>query len=218
MYGNLFREEPMKKRRRDSYLVLSLVLIFFVLPMSGSCKTAEFGFRVTDVHGMIYDFSNRPVGYCEITLGKKLKSTSDINGRFSLPKVALGNYALEINKTGFESYSEEVTIRERGQVIYIRLPSQNQLLDLVDEALVSNNIPAASELAERAYRIDPNSVETLFYLASIKFRQHDYDAAIAFLENAKSLGSKDQYIEKFILQLKELQDEKNQKEFQDENN
>jgi hypothetical protein len=184
------------------------LLILITALVSVSCRTAEFGFKVIDIHGMVYDFSNRPVAHCEISLGRKLNTTTDINGRFTLPKVPIGAYTLTGFKRGFEVYKDEVTIRDRGQIIYFRIPSQNQLLDLVDEALVANNFPLAADLAERAYQIDKNNVEMLFYFAAVNFRQGEYLAAINLLEAAKNLGSKDSYADKFLLILRELQNAK----------
>ena len=178
------------------------ILFFAVLLIS--CKTAEFGFKVTDISGMIYDFSNRPVAHCEISLGRRYKSTTDINGRFTLAKVAYGTYTITGDKNGFETYSDKVIIKDPGQIIYIRIPSQNQLLDLVDEALGANNFTLAEETVERAYHIDNNNIEMLFYYAVVKFRQHEYDRAISLLETAKKLGSRDLYIDKFLTLLKEL--------------
>ena len=191
----------MKKRQRVLFVFIIAALLVF------SCKSAEFGYKVFDINGMVYDFSNRPLANCEISLGSRgLNSTSDINGRFSIPRVPIGNYALTVSKDGHENYSEVFFIKQRGQIVYIRLPSQSQLLDLVDEALASNNFPLAEELAERAYRIDPNSIETLFYFATVRYRQRDYGGALAFLEEAGNLGSKDPYIDKFMTLLMEVRD------------
>ena len=179
-----------------------VILAALILPVS--CKTFKLGFKTFDIHGMIYDFSNRPVAHCEISLEKKYIISSDINGRFTLPKVAAGTYTITGYKKGFEIYSSEVSIRGKGEIIYIRLPSQNQLLNLLDEALTANDLTAAEELAERSYQIDENNLETLFYYAAVKFRQKDYSKALSFLEKARQLGSKDPYIDKFITVLKEI--------------
>ena len=184
-----------------------LIALFLVTLSVVSCKTAEFGFKVFDINGMVYDFSNRPVAYCEISMGiKGLNSTSDINGRFSIPGVPMGNYTLTAYKDGYERYSEEFLIKLKGQIIYVRLPSQNQLLDLVDGALTANNIPLAEEMAERAWKVDPNNVETLFYLATVKFKRNDYSGALILLESALGIGAKDPYIEKFMSRIKGVQD------------
>jgi tetratricopeptide (TPR) repeat protein len=169
-----------------------------------SCKTAEFGYKVIDINGMIYDFSNRPVPNFSITLDKKHNSGTDINGRFTLAKVPAGIYTLTAEKTGYETYVEEVTIKDQGQIIYIRVPSQGELLNLVDDALSGGNFDAAEEYVNRAYLIEPNNIEMLFYYATVMFRKGEYDRAIHFLQAAQNLGSKDEYIVKFLTVLKEL--------------
>ena len=186
---------------KKSIRYLALFALAFALM---ACKSAEFGFKVTDVNGMVYDFSNRPVAHADVSMGRWYRSSTDINGRFTIPKVPLGAHTITVNKKGFEKHSDEVNIREKGQIIYIRLPSQNQLLNLADDALTANNFILAEELLERAYQIDENNVEMLFYYASVRFRLSDYGLAIKFLERAKNLGSRDVYIDKFLTQLKEL--------------
>ena len=182
------------------------VMILLIAFMAVSCRTAEFGFKVIDVNGMVYDFTNRPVAHCEISLGGKYNSSTDINGRFSLPRIRAGTYTITGCKKTFENYSDEVIIKDKGQIIYIRMPSQSQLLNLADEALSANNLTGAEKLVERAYQIDENNIEMLFYYATVKFRQREYDRAINLLEGAKDLGSKDVYIDKFLTVLREAQD------------
>ena len=189
---------------------ICLMIIIFIVLM-GSCRTAEFGFKVVDISGMVYDFSNRPVAHFEVVLDRKFsrkyKGSTDINGRFTLFKVPVGIYTLIGSKKGYEHYFDELNIKQKGQIIYIRIPSQNQLLNMVDEALVANDFTLAEETAERAFRIDNNNIEMLFYCATVAFRQNQFDKAISFLEKAKALGSKDFYVEKFLTSLKEIQHE-----------
>ena len=96
----------------------SVIILFFTITVI-SCKTAELGFKVVDINGMIYDFGNRPVAFCEVSLGRRFKSTSDINGRFTFSRVPYGKYILTGHKNGFESYSEEVTVKQKGQIVYM---------------------------------------------------------------------------------------------------
>ena len=178
--------------------------ISIIMTLLVSCKTTDFGSKAFDINGMIYDFSNRPVAHCEISLGKWYKGITDINGRFTFQKVSPGTYTVSGHKNGYEPYSEEIILKDRGQIIYIRIPSQNQLLNMVDEAIAANNFILAEEIAVRAYHIDKTNIEMHYYFAVIKFRQHQYKRAISYLETAKYLGSRDFYIEKFLTTLKEL--------------
>jgi len=193
-------------RTRTRSITHVLPLLLFAL-LALSCKTTEFGFKVININGMVYDFSNRPVPNYEISLGRKYKGSTDINGRFTLPRVPVGVYAISGHKNGYENYLEEVIVKDRGQIIYIRVPSQNQLLNMVDDALASNNFAVAGEMAERAFQIDGNNIETLFYNAAVSFRQQQFEKAVFFLELATDLGSKDFYIDKFLSILREKQNE-----------
>lgn len=182
-------------------------VIFLLLVFVSSCRSTGLVFKSIDVNGMVYDFSNRPVTHYEIVLGRNYRGSTDINGRFTVPKVPAGTYRISGNKTGYESYIDEVIVKERGQIIYIRIPSQNQLLNMVEDSLVINNFAIAEEMTERAYQIDKNNTETLFYCATVAFRQRQFDRAVTLLEEAINLGSKDLYIEKFLTILKELKNE-----------
>ena len=196
-------------RTRTGNTAHALPLLLFSL-LALSCKTAELGFKVININGMVYDFSNRPVPYYEVSLGRWYKGSTDINGRFTLPKVPFGTYTLSGHKSGYENYLDEVIVKDKGQIIYIRVPSQNQLLNMVDDALAVNDFPIAEEMAERAFQIDKNNVETLFYNAAVSFRQRQFEKAISFLEAAVDLGSKDLYIDKFLSILRELRELQNE--------
>jgi len=184
-----------------------LPFIVSVVILHSACKTAEFGFKIINISGMVYDFSNRPVSNYEITLGKWYSGSTDINGRFTLLKVPLGNYEIRGSKKGYENYTGEVIIKDKGQIIYIRVPSQNQLLTMADEALTASNFILAEEIVERAYQIDKNNIEMLFYYAAILFRQNNLEGAASFLEDAVNLGSRDLYVQKFLSVIRRIQDE-----------
>jgi tetratricopeptide (TPR) repeat protein len=182
-------------------ILLLFVSLFF------SCKTAEFGHKVIDVNGMIYDFSNRPVPAFSVTLDEKYSIDTDINGRFTLSKIPLGTYTITAKKPGYETYLEEIDIKDFGQIVYIRVPSQSDLLDLADQALANNNLDLAEDYARRAYNIDSNNIEMLFYYATITFRKGEYDNAVGYLVLAQSLGSQDEYVVKFLSLLREFKDD-----------
>jgi cytochrome c-type biogenesis protein CcmH/NrfG len=78
---------------------------------------------------------------------------------------------------------------------------------MTDEALAANNFTLAEEIAERAYKIDKNNIEMLFYYAAVSFRQNNFKKAASFLEDAVNLGSKDHYVQKFLSTIKEMQNE-----------
>jgi tetratricopeptide (TPR) repeat protein len=168
------------------------VYTFLIISTLFSCKTVD------SVNGMIYDFSNRPIQDYTVNLNEKYVATTDINGRFTINKVKMGQYSIKGVKVGFETYKSKITIDARNQIVYIRVPSQTQLLELADEALTKNRLDDAEAYVKRAYDAGILTTEVLFYYATVKFRQNDYDEAIEYLEKAKQIGSKDAYVDKFL--------------------
>jgi len=190
----------------DKNNYLFFIIIFAVL-LCISCGTIGSSRKAIDINGMIYDFSNRPIAHCRITIGQRHSGITDINGRFVLPRIPTGSYTITVQKEGYETFSDSIFIQNQGQIIYIRIPSQSQLLNLADEALTAMNTDAAEEFVQRAYQIDRNNIEMLFYYATIKFRQQKYSEAIDFLMSARNLGSRDPYISRLLSILLELKDE-----------
>ncbi|GHV77505.1 hypothetical protein AGMMS49942_23260 [Spirochaetia bacterium] len=188
-------------QKRTAFVLFACTLGLF------SCKTAEFGYKVIDVNGMIYDFSNRPIPNYKIFLGEKYSSTTDINGRFLISKVPAGDYIIHGEGGGYESYQSAVVIYQREQIIYIRLPSFKQLLELADTALAKNQINEADAYLVRAGLLGEETTELLFYRATVRFRQKRYIEALNILQTAVNSGSTDMYVREFLNDLKRMQDE-----------
>ncbi|MDR1105019.1 MAG: hypothetical protein LBL44_01555 [Treponema sp.] len=186
--------------------ILPVALLFVLC----SCKTAEFGYTVIDLNGMVYDFANKPVPNYLVTVGEKNVSVTDINGRFVMEKIALGVYPIKGEKEGFEPFAETLDIFDRGQIVYIRVPSSGQLLELADVALSKNRLDEAEAYLKRAWDIGDITAELLMYYAAVKFRQGLYDEAIVRLQSAVNRGSQDRYIEKFLDYLLEKKSRENE--------
>jgi hypothetical protein len=169
-----------------------------------SCKTTEFGYTVLTVNGMIYDFSNKPIPNCTIQLGEKHQAVSDINGRFFIPKIPVGDYTIAVTKEGYETYHGTIIVGDDQQIVYLRIPSSIQLLELADEALTKKRIREAVVFVDRAISIGERTTELLFYAAVVSFRQQKYREAKAFLIEAKQQGANDIYIDSFIQDLNQL--------------
>ncbi len=186
---------------------LIVVCAVIICSLFFSCKTAEFGHPMIDVNGMIYDFSNKPISNYTVTIGgekKEYTSISDINGRFYFPKVPADTYEITGSKEGYETYKDSIIIDSKEQIIYLRIPSSSQLMDLADQALTKNNLAEAESYIERASQIGIPSTELLFYSAVISFRKKAYQQAIDYLLIAKEAGSADIYVEQFLNDLKKL--------------
>jgi tetratricopeptide (TPR) repeat protein len=150
---------------------------------------------------MVYDFENKPVPQYIITLDNKTPVSTDINGRFFLPKVKSGKHEIKGKKDGYEEYQGEIIINDRRQIVYFRVPNTAQLINLADEALSKNQIGDAAVYMKRAESIGEVTTELLFYSAVVLFRAGEYKQAIEKLRSAVSLGSRDEYVSRFLDEL-----------------
>lgn len=170
-----------------------------------SCNTLKY--EKISINGMVYDFSNRPVSNYSIIIDDEPSSITDINGRFAISKIKRGNYKIRGTGKEYEEYQSEISIYAPDQIIYIRVPSYKQLIELADNALMNNQIRDANSYILRAYDIGIINTELLFYAAIVKFRMNDYSGAIYYLELAIASGIDDDYMRMFYDDLKRLQDE-----------
>lgn len=171
-------------------------LFAIALVLATGCKTAEFGPASVDINGMVYDFSNRPVPDYKVYIGER-ETVTDVSGRFSLRKVPVGKYSVIGAKKGYESYSGETSITGKGQIVYVRIPSEKQLLDLVDSSLANNDIPKAASYVTRAANTGAVTNECKFYSAVVLFRQCKYREAGIILEDLIESGWDDSYVRSF---------------------
>lgn len=183
--------------------ILACLAGIFCMTALSSCKTAEFGYRHIDVNGMVYDFSNRPVAGYRVTLGKK-ETVSDVTGRFSFLNIPVGQYVIAGSKTGYETYDGIIDAFERGQVVYLRIPSERQLLDLADASLSGNNIDAASSFVSRAAHTGFVSEACRFYQAIVFFRKGIPESACVTLDSLIAGGCSDAYVRSFRDSLRSM--------------
>jgi tetratricopeptide (TPR) repeat protein len=180
-----------------------LLPLFCVILSLISCNTAGYRRGSAGLNGMVYDFENKPIPQYIITVDEKTPVSTDINGRFFVPRVRMGKHEIKGYKDGYESYTGALAINDRRQIVYLRVPNVSQLLGLADAALSKNNIEEAAVYIQRAGAIGEKTAELFFYSAVVLFRQGEYRAAIEKLQDALSFGFRDEYVVKFLNDLTE---------------
>ncbi|HKL86546.1 MAG TPA: carboxypeptidase-like regulatory domain-containing protein [Treponemataceae bacterium] len=164
-----------------------------------SCKTAEFGTQCIDVNGMVYDFVNRPVSGYEIFAGENHKTITDITGRFTLMNLPKGLYQIIGRCDNYESYSGILDLKDKKQIVYIRIPTSSQLLDLADKSLTENRLEDAESYITRAEKTGRHiTAELAFYSAVLLFRKNNNTGAIEVLKYILSTGVDDSYVKNFL--------------------
>ena len=100
---------------------INKLAVSFLLILLFSCKTAEFHHAQIDVHGMVYDFENRPVANYTVSLDENISAVTDVTGRFSFSSIPSGLYTLSGYAEGFERYESAVIIESKTDIMYLRV-------------------------------------------------------------------------------------------------
>lgn len=149
--------------------------------------------------GMIYDARSRPCGMATITISlkdKKSKKTvqSDINGRFVFTNIAGGTYNVTAEKSGYETITSEIEFNRRTQLLYIRITSQETLLDEVEKHLKNLEWNKAKTTLERAASVDQNDSRYILLHGVFLQKKGDHQAAIIEWHKLIDKGHKDPYL------------------------
>jgi len=112
----------MKKR----YMERILLLLFFVA-LSG-WSYAQTG----SISGEVLDEANQPLPGASVNIKSLNRGTStDGNGRFSLPNIPVGAYSVSVTFIGYEVLNRQVTVNGATQVSLKLVPSAQNLNEVV---------------------------------------------------------------------------------------
>ncbi|RPJ06949.1 MAG: hypothetical protein EHM28_08880 [Spirochaetaceae bacterium] len=154
----------------------------------GSYDTNEAIFTQAHLEGMIYDNHNNPCAGARISADNGPAFVSDVNGRFTLYNLSRGIHEIAVVKKEYETSSFSVEFLSRTQVLYVKMFSQSQLLELAETALDGRKLGEADEFLKRAEAID-KEVPVLLYLKSVlELKRDNYDDALSLLKQLVQMG------------------------------
>lgn len=177
-------------------------ILFFItltLLVASACKTKpdEGYFEASNLPGMIYDADNRPCDKVSISAYTRDKEgnevllyavDSDINGRFTLPSLDRGSYRITAAREGYEFITTDIYYSSRLDVLYLKIFSQKQILNLATEALTRKRMGNAGEFISRSAKVDPDDPYHLYLKAVYMYESDSYEEALIPLERIVQLG------------------------------
>jgi hypothetical protein len=169
-----------------------ILLLCTLLPLLGGCPSmadrAITEFSVADLHGMIYDYHSQPCSQVRILIDNRDGPLSDINGRFVLKNLSKGTHSIALIKDGYEEVSFSFDFINRTQVLYVKLFSLNQLLELAEKELDNKKLGKAEELLSRAEKIDAENVVLLYMKAILALKREQVEQALTLLNSILEQG------------------------------
>ncbi len=163
-----------------------------LLVLGGGCSSladrAVTEFTTADLHGMIYDYHSQPCSNVQIRIDKRKGPSSDINGRFVLKNLSKGMHSVVFSKEGFEDVSFSFNFSNRTQVLYLKLFSLDQLLELAQKELENKKLGKAEGYLKRAAKIDATNAVLLYLKAVIALKRDQIDLAVQELNTILKQG------------------------------
>lgn len=148
----------------------------------------------SDLNGAVYDCKNRPVSGCIILLDGVEKTISDTNGRFRIPNMNCGTYSIETKSSYCEGYKGNIQFLNETQYLLITVVDSESLYELLEESITVMNIEKAEKQVYRLLAINKNDSNAIMYLAVLRYREENYDAALRLLRDAQRRGINDIWI------------------------
>ena len=190
-------------KKNFGIVLQAFVLCTLILSVT-DCKTTSLIYGV-NINGMVYDFDNRPVAGYHLKLNNDLEVVTDITGRFTFEKVKLGEYMLTGESSRYEAYEGKIVIYDQDQVIYLRIPSFLQLINLTDKALEENNLQEAEGFLKRASVMNSKDSDVMIYEAVLAYRYYNIEEAIRKIEQVKINGYRSEWLDRFYDELQKIQ-------------
>ena len=120
----------------------------------------------TPIHGIVYGYSGVPLAGVMVGVNDTAPVHSDVRGRFTLAPLTPGGYEITAARPGYETLTSEIRIASRTDVVYLKLWSAHDLATEAQRALDRGSPDEATDLIDRAIRIDPKN-PVLRYLGAI---------------------------------------------------
>jgi len=177
----------MKKHARKS-IPAALTLALAITLASGGCASAPRpGGKRGTLQGMIHDYDNRPVAGYLVSVDDKEKAYTDINGRFTVPDLALGTHTLSGEGKDHGPYAQTVEFADRTQIIYLRIPSNRFLYAQIDRQLSDGEYGPAQKTLLQFSKEEQKSRKYNLYKTIMLFHISPDDSRAGYYAKARKL-------------------------------
>jgi len=138
---------------------------------------------------MLYDLDRQPLADASVSIlssDPPLSVVTDLHGRFGLGMVKFGSVKIRIEKVGYETLTWEFRFIEASQVLYLQIPSADQLFEKAALALERKSWQELDGYLERGRRLEPKSLQGFILGASALEQRGNLADAIRMLESFPS--------------------------------
>jgi len=168
-----------------------------IILLSFSCRSTvveDFSsFKEAPLMGMVYSSRSIPCVGAVLQVDEKVY-TADINGRFVIPNLKRGKHQIEVSKEGYEPEIISLDFSDRRQILYVRLISNESLLDWAEESLDELRWSESEDLIMRSLAIEPDNTRALTLLGALYYRMERFEDSLKQWERLIERGYRSPYL------------------------
>lgn len=166
--------------------------ILFIIILTGllflCCKSVPQSHEKIALNGMIYDTENKPVVNYHIYIDGVVECTSDIGGRFLIEGISKGEHLFSGWREGYLSIKDTITIYDKSQILYIRVPTLESRFYEAFELIKKSNYGKAEECISEVLESENDNEDALYFMSVIKHLQNQNEECNEYLEKIKTKG------------------------------
>lgn len=171
------------------YLLIAIAVILLT-----SCASVPGAREKINVNGMIYDTDNRPVVNYTVSLDDKYYAVTDIGGRFTINKVARDTYTFTGKGKGYLSMEQEVTVFDKTQIIYIKVPTIESKFNEAYVYMKEGKYSKAKLCIEEVLASDKDNSTALYFMSVIEYKEGNVEESDNYLNRIIENGDESNYV------------------------
>lgn len=144
-----------------------LIVIITAAFFFSACNSVPSRHGRVDINGMVYDTENRPVANYAVVIDGWGKCASDMGGRFVINGIRKGEHVFSGYGDGYLSVKEKITIYDKAQILYIRVPSVEAKFKEAFELITKKEYEEAEEVINEVLEYGGESDDALFFMSVI---------------------------------------------------
>jgi predicted Zn-dependent protease len=156
-----------------------------VLSISGCAGAPVSKHRIQALYGMVYDRDNKPVHNAAIYVNGVYRASSDSQGHFAISQLRpKAKYHITAKREHYETLDLEIAYMESAHVLYLNMPSGDQLIAEAEQAIQNKHWQDAETLLKRAAEVEGGESPPIQFLeAVLAFHRGQYAAALTILKD-----------------------------------
>ena len=150
------------------------------------CNSVPSRHGRVELNGMVYDTENRPVANYAVVIDGWGQCTSDMGGRFVINGIKKGEHVFSGYGDGYLSVKEKITVYDKSQILYIRVPSVETKFKEAFELIRKKEYEEAEQVIQEVFEYGGECDDAYFFMSVIMKLEGNEEESERYLQEMNS--------------------------------